>query len=128
MRRFGLIMSVVVMAAGCGGGGGDSHLNGGEASPTGIWEGTIAFDSANSVEAVGLVAENGQALLVTDDGQMIWGSSPGVDGNTLVMDYHWALPPGARRVRLRRTLSAGAGAASTRGSGHRRPVRGQETG
>lgn len=94
MRWLVMFASAVLLAAGCGGGGGGSSFQPGDASPTGIWEGVLTFDTGDSVEFVGMIAENGEAIFVADDGQMIWGFAANVNGDQFSANYEWALPPG----------------------------------
>lgn len=94
MRWLVMFASAVALVTGCGGGGGGSSFQPGDASPTGIWEGVLTFDGGDSVEVLGLIAETGEALFMTDDGQMIWASAASIEGNQFTADYQWALPLG----------------------------------
>ena len=94
MRWLVMFASAIVLASGCGGGGGGSSFQPAEASPTGIWEGVMTFDSGDSVELVGMIAESGEALFLADDGQMMWGSVSGVTSDQFTVGFEWALPPG----------------------------------
>jgi hypothetical protein len=95
MRFIVILAAAIGLVAGCGGGGGGSSFKPGEgeASPTGIWEGVITFDIGESQEVVGLIAETREAMFITDDGLLIWGTATS-DGNALDVSYEWALPPG----------------------------------
>ncbi len=94
MRWFVMFASAVVMAAGCGGGGGGSSFQPGDASPSGIWEGVLTFDSGDSEQFLGLIAETGETMILVENGQVMWGSVTSVDGNQFTVDYEWVLPPG----------------------------------
>lgn len=65
------------------------------ASPGGIWEGQIVFDSTGtSVEVVGVVTESGEMRFITSDGQQIWGNGSVTNVNQLAMNFTWVLPLG----------------------------------
>lgn len=93
MRWLVMLASAVALVTGCGGGGGGSSFQPGDASPSGIWEGVLTFEGSDSTEVLGLIAETGEALFMTDDGLMMWGSAASVDGNQFTADFQWALPP-----------------------------------
>jgi len=65
------------------------------ASPGGIWEGEIFFDSTRtSVEVVGVVTESGEFRFITSDGQQIWGNGSITNVNQLALNFTWVLPLG----------------------------------
>lgn len=94
MWRLSVFLATLAVVAGCGGGGGGSSFTPAEGTPTGIWEGVLTFDGDGSVEIVGLIAENGTAMFVADDGQVMWADGGTVSGTTFSASFEWALPPG----------------------------------
>lgn len=96
MRFIVICLAALAFVAGCGGGGGGggSTFVPTETSPTGIWEGMINFDIGESAETVGLIAETGEAIFITDDGQMIWAAAPAADCGGFTAAYEWAVAPG----------------------------------
>ena len=98
MNRAICILGACLLVAGCGGGSSDSSSpppQVSNASPGGIWEGQIFFDStSSSVEAVGVVTESGEMRFITEDGQQIWGNGTVTNTNQLSLNYSWVLPLG----------------------------------
>lgn len=75
-RAIGLVTSLGLLLSGCsGGGGGDG---GGSVTPNaavgGAWFGTADISGQGAFEVLGLVAENGTAFFLQDDGVMYWGT------------------------------------------------------
>jgi len=92
MRFFVIIPLAIGLAAGCGGGGGGSNFRPVEdQSPSGFWEGTVDFDTGESLGISGVVAENNEAIFVLEDGQMIWGFASVSNNNQVAVDYTWSM-------------------------------------
>lgn len=74
--RTSMLMTSVLLVAACGGGGGD----GGGSPPVsnaavgGLWGGVIAISGQGTLEMYGIVAEDGRAYFLQEDGVMYWGT------------------------------------------------------
>jgi hypothetical protein len=76
-RALALITSYGLLLPGCGGGGGDGDGDGPavpNAAVGGLWSGTTIIANQGTFELVGLVAENGTAFFLQEDGVMYWGT------------------------------------------------------
>lgn len=76
MRYAGTLVAAFFLAmAGCGGGGGSG---GGsvpqDAAVGGIWEGTATVAGQGTFQVIGLVAEDGRAHFIQEDGVQYWGT------------------------------------------------------
>jgi hypothetical protein len=76
-RMRGVVTSIllpgIVLVAACGGsdGGGSTPPN---AAVGGLWFGTTTISGQSPSEVLGIVAENGKAYLLQEDGVMYWGT------------------------------------------------------
>lgn len=95
-----LLVSLVLTAgvSACGGGGGGG---GGSSSPPpvvnaavgGIWEGTTTISGQGSLDLIGLVAEDGRAHFIQEDGVQYWGTVTS-SGTSIAANFSGAVPLG----------------------------------
>ena len=91
------LLAVVALSAACGGGGGGG---GGVSTPVvrnaavgGIWEGTATISGQGVSALIGLVAEDGRAHFIQDDGVQYWGTVRS-SGNTITASFDGAVEIG----------------------------------
>jgi hypothetical protein len=67
-----ILVPGVLLVAACGGGDGGSTVP--NAAVGGLWAGTTTISGQGTSEVLGIVAENGKAYLLQEDGVMYWGT------------------------------------------------------
>lgn len=91
----GLLLAGLV---GCGGGGGGGSSAPPapvvDASPGGIWTGTVSYSTAEAYETVGVVTEAGFYRFVDEQAQQLFGVM-NVTGTTVSGEGNWVLPIGS---------------------------------
>jgi hypothetical protein len=68
-----LVLASLIVACG-GGGGGSSTTPVRDAAVGGIWQGTVTFTGQGTFNLIGLVAEDGRAHFIQEDGVQYWGT------------------------------------------------------
>jgi len=73
-RAIGLVTTFGLLLSGCGGGGDGGGPSVTNAAVGGVWSGITNVSGQGTFEMLGLVAENGTAFFLQEDGVMYWGT------------------------------------------------------